>query len=182
MNNRERAIEIFEIEIQRQCVIFFSSVEYLKECFNPEKRDQTQNIWYHVQSFLTSSANISRLLWGSYTKDYAKNKLRKELRKELREKLGVSEGSTLKSRKMRNLFEHFDEHIEEWATQPNSYSNYVDSNIGPKSAISVEGLNENQYLRHFDPSTGIITYQSYEYDMNEITNEIYKIYTENFAK
>ncbi|MCY7446342.1 hypothetical protein MCZ36_15280 [Bacillus safensis] len=180
MNNRERAIEIFEIEIKRQCDIFFSSVEYLKECLDSEKREQRQKIWYHVQSFLTSSANISRLLWGSYTKDYAKYKLRKELRKELRKKLNVSESSTLKSRKMRNLFEHFDEHIEEWATQPNS--NYIDSNIGPKSAISIEGLNENQYLRHFDPSTGIITYQSYEYDMNEIVNEIYNIYTENFVK
>ncbi|MGX1469004.1 hypothetical protein ACUW84_001586 [Bacillus sp. 153480031-1] len=169
-----RAIEIFEIEIKRQCDIFLMSVEYLNECINTEERYESGKIWYHIQSFLTSSANISKLLWG------VKSEI-SDSRKELRRKLGVSEDSKLKHRKMRNFFEHFDEHIEEWVRNGRS-SIFIDSNIGPKTAIGIVDSGEYQFMRNFDHETGIITFKQHEYDMKEIIEEIYKIYTLNFVK
>ncbi|MDI6562366.1 hypothetical protein [Bacillus altitudinis] len=179
MDNRELEIfelEIFELEIKRQCEIFFMSIEYLDQYLQPEKSVPSEVIWYHIQSFLTSSANISRLLWGDYSKN---SDTREKIRKKLREKLGVSEDSKLKHRKMRNFFEHFDEHIEKVVRKPNAH--YIDSNIGPKTAIFV-GSNDTQFLRNFDPVAAMITFKDYEYDMNEIIVEIDKIYTENLVK
>ncbi|BBP87456.1 hypothetical protein BsIDN1_10740 [Bacillus safensis] len=94
MDNRELEIfelEIFELEIKkRQCEIFFMSIEYLDQYLQPEKSVPSEVIWYHIQSFLTSSANISRLLWGDYSKN---SDTREKNQKKLREKLGVSEDS-----------------------------------------------------------------------------------------
>ncbi|MCY8932517.1 hypothetical protein [Bacillus atrophaeus] len=164
MNNK--SIELLELSIYNQCDIFFISVEYIKEYYKNTKSMGSGEVWYHIQSFLTSSANISKLLWGV-------NKQICESRVVLREKLGVSENSSLKSRKMRNFFEHFDEHIERWVEE-NPNSDFVDSNIGPKSMFG--NLDKSKFLRHFDPTPKVITFKNYEFDMEQIEQEVYEIF------
>ncbi|PAE70576.1 hypothetical protein [Bacillus licheniformis] len=163
----KQSMEIFEREIKRQCRIFFMSVEYLDEYYENPTEVGVDKVWYHIQSFLTSSANISKLLWGV-------NMRISQSRKELREKLGVFEDSPLKHRKMRNFFEHFDEHLEKWV-KDNSNSIFIDSNIGPKTAI-INDSDKYQFLRNFNPASNIITFKDHEYDMKVIADEVYKIY------
>src|SRR3712207_5462265 len=68
-------------------------------------RDANDRLWSNAQLFLSSVANVSKLLWGKGDGQGAG-------RAELRATLGVTDDSPLRSRQARNdMFDHFDEEL-----------------------------------------------------------------------
>lgn len=62
--------------------------------------------WSAIQSILSASANVSKILWPG--------KNRKARGEYLRKLLSVDEEHLLSDRSIRNSFEHYDERIEDW--------------------------------------------------------------------
>src|SRR5947209_2090962 len=78
---------------------------------------ETDRFWYSVQALLVAVANVSKLLWPESTNKRNSDKRNKEDAARLRKLLEVSDTSPLKSKRMRNRFEHFDEWLE-YAVKP----------------------------------------------------------------
>lgn len=125
---------VFVDEIIHQCDFALMSWSRLhaevKETKDWSEKDYSR-IFCHVQAFLVAVANISKLLWPK-----RKHKSRGQ---ELREILRVPMNSSIKDKSFRNVFEHYDEEIETWASS-STRKNYCDMNIsvGGFSAISVD--------------------------------------------
>src|SRR3989442_10356349 len=102
-------------------------------------RDATR-IWYSVQSFLVAAGNVSKLLWPP-------RKQSADRGKQLREAIGVTETSPLKARAFRNIFEHYDEQLEDWMMSSKRH-NIVDSSVIPLGAI--QGVDPEDFLRNID--------------------------------
>lgn len=81
--------------------------------------------------------------------------------------LGISDESILKTRKLRNHFEHFDERIETWA-HDRPPGMFVDSNIGRKNAIGVAGT----FFRHFDYHDCTLSFLDDEYKLKDVVTAI----------
>ncbi len=79
-------------------------------------------IWSAIQSILISSSNISKILWP--TSKYAKRG------QELRKLLNIDSKCFSKSKKFRNIFEHYDEFINDFFEGKNIYS-YTDFVMNP---------------------------------------------------
>lgn len=79
-------------------------------------------VWSAIQSILISSSNISKILWPL-------NRY-KGRGQELRELLGIDSRSVLKSRKFRNILEHYDNFMSDFFESKNSYS-YTDFAMNP---------------------------------------------------
>ena len=123
-----------------------------------------------VQQILVSTANLSKLLWGSKD-EYA------ESRASLRVRLGVTDDSPIQSKRLRNGFEHFDEQIDEWWTRGSQV--LVSRNIGPPDMIKLSDAPSEQEwaerLGHFDPETGDVTLWDRSANIRLILTEIQHI-------
>lgn len=119
-------------------------------------------LWASVQAMLGASANVSKLLWGT-------NAEAEKRREPLRRSLEVPDDSPIRDRDMRNAFEHFDERLEDWASEGHSVA--VDSNVGPLESF-IKGVDSKTFLRHFDPTTGVITFRGQSHDMRPILDAL----------
>jgi hypothetical protein len=113
--------------------------------------------WYSFQAFLVAAGNISKLLWPAYLKG---EKLIPERGPDLRASLEVGEDSPLRSRALRNHFEHFDTLLKQWAVSSNPRS-FSDLNIVSASILSSSDPRDN--LRNFDPHTFIVPFRGESY-------------------
>lgn len=161
MNDME--LRIFQSEVKKQCEFALTSIAYINDSLSNLEKDNAGNqLWLFVQNFLVSTANVSKLLWGS-------KKQVSESRKPLRDSLGVEENSLIKSRELRNHFEHFDERIESWATS-SKRKNFVDSNIGPSNFIV--GVDLEDFLRNFDTDAMAVTFKGDTFELQPIVDEL----------
>jgi hypothetical protein len=132
------------------------------------KAMDTPRIWMALQQILVSTANLSKLLWGSSDAD-------EESRAPLRESLEVTGDSPIRSKRLRNAFEHFDEWIDTWWKKDSRHI-YISRNIGPAGMIQMgDSSREQERLGHFDPETGKVTLWDREADLNLILGEIGRI-------
>jgi len=118
--------------------------------------------WASVQYLLTSTANISKSLWGQ------SGKLRVE-REPLRRSLEVPDDSPLEATDLRNDLEHIDERLDRWYARSTSH-NYIDANIGP--AGSIVGIARANIFRHYDPATGVVTFWGRDYSIPAIVEAL----------
>lgn len=110
-------------------------------------------IWFSVQNILVSSANLSKLLWGSGRNGPDARAEAEAGRHELRESLQVEDDSPLKSTTVRNRFEHFDQRLEKWRQGGGQI--FIGRNIGDPNAVHTPS--EPDRFGHYDPATGIVT-------------------------
>ena len=75
---------------------------------NPDAR-QTRIVWFHLASFLSHAAMISK-----YLSPVSKNNVATERKKALREILEITDDSEVLPRDARDNVEHFDERIDNW--------------------------------------------------------------------
>ena len=145
MNERLKALYL--LELKNQCVFasmahdsLALSIYQLTNNADMHKTEHLMNcLWYHIQSFLISTANISKILWPSNS-DIG--------RESFRNQLGISEESLLKSRTFRNHFEHFDERLSTWfMTHP--HKNFIDMNVGEADTF-IGNIDKSDYIRHYD--------------------------------
>lgn len=151
-------------EIKTQCDFGIQSLKQLHKVYYSENMN-IREFWYHIQMFLTSTANVDKLLFG------AKEKYRPH-HKEIRGKYNFPDFGFSVERKIRNSFDHIDEEIVDWA-QTSKYHNLVSGSIMSKSAI---GGNINiDFFKIFDPSTNILSFGHLEIDTEDTFNKLIKL-------
>lgn len=114
--------------------------------------DEQNKVWLNVQSLLIALANVSKLLWP--TKQPGRRQL-------LRNLLQIEEDSVLKSRELRNHFEHIDERIETWYKELDK-GLVMDGGIAPSNGTTAGVKN---YLRWFDTSLFAVTFRGNVYEL-----------------
>lgn len=171
----EHIKRMFVTEIAWQCDLALCSVAGLRQSLaalrSPsEERADTQalreNVWLSLQSLLIPASNISKMFWNSKEHIPGRGEV-------LRTALGVGEDSPLRSRYLRNHFEHYDERLEDWALKSKN-RNLIDNLIGSPSAIQL-GTEPTDYHRVFDPSTFTAWFWGNEYPLQPIIEEIQRI-------
>ncbi|GAA8853584.1 hypothetical protein DUHN55_44690 [Helicobacter pylori] len=120
-----------------------------------------------LQSLLSAAALISKLLWcerGRDTPAFSKQRAR-----QLREALLVNDDSTLKTRDVRNGFEHFDERLDRHLVAGKRH--VIDSNIGPHSMIIINGESP-LHLRLLDPESAVASVLDDKVNLNDLNRAI----------
>jgi hypothetical protein len=133
----------------------------------PDRRTTDARRWLLLQTIVVSAANLSKLLWGTgRNKDEAER--REAERKPLRDSVGVHEDSCLRSRHLRNDFEHFDERIECRFSDPDRRRGFVGRNIGG-------GPGNVEPFGHYNPETGDLTFWMHTVNVCQIVEEAERI-------
>jgi hypothetical protein len=159
-------LKIYQREIYTQSNYALMSIQYINDILNNlHKQNATNQLWYFVQNFLVSTGNISKLLWGA-------RETTSHQRKPLRESLNISDDSILKSRAIRNCFEHFDERIDSW-WDSSERKIFIDSNIG--STNMIVGLDPQEFLRNFDTDSMTITFKGDAIEIKPVVDELLKL-------
>jgi hypothetical protein len=88
----------------------------------------------------------------------------------LREELGIADDSPLKSRALRNHFEHLDERLETWEGGHLLF----DLNIGPEEAIlaAVPGAKSSDIFRHFDAAKAEVVFIGDRFELRPLVQAI----------
>src|SRR5438045_3811004 len=89
---------IFELELDHQCRLAIRAATEMELSL---ALGEHERFWFTLHSLLTTTGNISKLLWGS-------RRGREGQRALLRERLGIADDSPIRSRTLRDHFEHFD--------------------------------------------------------------------------
>lgn len=120
-------------------------------------------VWAALQAMLVCAANLSKLLWGSEGKGL------EEQRKPLRDSLGVTDDSHLRSRALRNDFEHFDERLDDWHKK--GTHSYAGRNIGATARVHPDGDPYDRF-QHYDPETEIVTFWRHSVSIPDLRRAI----------
>jgi len=135
----------------------------LKKCRTADTCGQDRE-YYYLQIILIALGNISKILWPK------KNANRGI---ELRTALNVKDDSALKDRGLRNLFEHFDEKMDEWFKAADRHG-FSDRNVGSTEGIIVPSAAER--LRTFNPKTWTLTCLGQEFRLAPAIQAAYELY------
>ncbi len=137
-------------------------------------------VFRSLHSFLTHASNVSRLFWPPAPRRRSREGESRAAYKArcaidpslvrgraLRDATGLPERDhALKSRRMRDHLEHFDERLDEWYTT-STRRNYVQDYIGPPGGIV--GIDPGDMMRCFDPLTNRLRFRGEEYDLTLLT-------------
>lgn len=162
MDTKERMFDIFMGELKHQCRFAAKAYDDIIEAV---QKNEIDNLWYSVQSFLISIGNISKILWPPDKKCIKRGQ-------ELRKYIGVENISPLKSREFRNHFEHFDERIQNWAETIGS-GLYMDTLVTDRdNLINDATLEKNHSLRHFVTNTFTLKFRGERYELKPVGEAI----------
>lgn len=151
-------------EIQTQCDFGIRSLRCLYKVYSSENMDISE-FWYHIQMFLTSTANVDKLLFGAKWKYIPHHD-------EIRNKYNFPELKFSTERDIRNSFDHIDEKIVDWANS-SKYHNLASGTIMSKSAFG--GNVSIDFFKNFDPSTNILSFGDLEIDTEDTFNKLIKL-------
>ena len=157
-------LRMFQWETLEQCTYILIAAAQLDERTSAQSYDDV--FWRELQTFVVSTANVSKLLWGQRGR-FAKK------REALRKSIGVEDSSPLKPTTMRNHFEHIDERLDRWWAESATH-NIANHNVGPPDMIA--GMKEIELFRAYDPSTHTVGFWGDTYDLKEIVEEVGRIY------
>jgi hypothetical protein len=193
----EHIQEVYLLEAATQCQFAINAVHTLNDLI-PKWEEATHNgnvdlqttlhyeIFRTIHSLLTHASNVSKLFWPGmprrrsgesdadfHSRCYALPKLARAA--ELRGLLALPEDShALKSRKLRDHLEHFDERLDHW--QASSFSkNYFHDSIGSREYLS--GVNDIDIMRWYDPSRKRMLFRGESFDLQELVNGITDVLT-----
>lgn len=166
------AQRIYLVEVARQCTFALLAATELTESL--QRDGIRERSWYATQSFLTSTANVSKLLYPAAPGEKNKPEVicwRLKRGKMLRELLGVKIGDPLLDRKVRNGFEHIDEKIDEWLIrQPRPTIEQVEGGNAPFTPES-----PTIPLRIVRPKDGVISFRDVEVDIVAVVRRLTEI-------
>ncbi|MDG2518403.1 hypothetical protein [Lysobacter soli] len=172
---------IYLHEAGRQCEFAVSACQQINAAL--EARN-TLEVFRGIHSFLTHTSNVSKIFWPSRPakkKDETEQQFAERCEldprliraRALRISVGLPEdGHPLKSRKLRDHLEHFDERLDRWLGQ--GHRAYVQDNIGPrgKNLIVIPGVTEDDYMRWFDQTTTTMYFRGEGYDVQELASAV----------
>ncbi len=97
-------IRVFLQQALRQCDYALISQEKMGILTAGEEDDFSVQLWYKIENFVGAVGKIANVFWGRNPR----------ARQPLRDLIGLNKHSILRSKAMRQNFEHFDERIDEW--------------------------------------------------------------------
>jgi hypothetical protein len=154
-------------EIDLQCSLIARAAARLDRESEAAERDELE-IWTLVQTILTSSANLSLVLWGESPRE-------REQRHSLRRFLEVGESSPLAGRQRELASERFDARVEEWeATRDRSFVTFVGRVISESANLEAASQGR-EWFEHFDPLTGVVRFWGHRVELGPILKEVHRI-------
>ncbi len=123
------------------------------------------DIWSAIQSLLIAAGNISKILWPSKEASALRGST-------LRELLDVDNNNPLYDRKFRNLFEHYDERIDDWFASQSSAS-YTDLSIGPPQGYARQF--PSKVHRGYDYTTQTLTFRGESMNLEVVVKALTEI-------
>lgn len=128
------------------------------------KQIEQDKFWYFVQGLLVSVANISKILYP----------VKKYYRKRgdfLKKELNLSANSIFKNREIRNCFEHYDEHIDDFfGSLSQNGSIFIDSNM---VEINIQGINMPVvFMRNYLPKTKTLTFKNISLNLDVVKKDL----------
>ena len=119
-------------------------------------------IWSAIQSILISSSNISKILWPK--RKYTKRG------EELRKLLDIDSNCVLKNRKFRNIFEHYDDFINDFFEEKD-ISTYTDFVMNP----SLQSFDMQSCHRGFNTFNNTLVIHGEILEVNEIIDAVNEV-------
>jgi hypothetical protein len=150
MNNK--AYYIFLDEAKNQCDFALMAVDQMNDGLN---KLNSKLFWYAIHGFLSAAGNLSKILNRAST---------------LSEHLGVDKDHIIFDRKFRNHWEHFDERIDTWASNPDNRI-YMDSYIGMKELIE-QFCHDKGGLRNYETDTGCLRFAGDRLELQKLIDAI----------
>ena len=180
---------IFISELKKQCRFALNAILQLSfslKQLNSLNLEQAKREYFHdevfrnIHNFLTHASNVSKILWPAQPKqkqnesDEQYEERIKRIKKvqraiQLLEELSLPEEHVLKSRKLRDHLEHFDERIDNWAEHSEN-KNFVQDNIGPENAIV--GIDKKDMMRWFNQTNNTFLFRGETFNLQDIASAI----------
>ncbi|MDV3277874.1 MAG: hypothetical protein LYZ69_05345 [Nitrososphaerales archaeon] len=114
---------VFLIELREQCsqcVAAFGELEEIVKYPPPQdqegRRSWNRKVWLRVHALLSTSSNVSHIIWPNPLKRRGSVATEKSLKRgrELQAFLRIKDDNPLIARQVRNAFEHIDEQLDDW--------------------------------------------------------------------
>lgn len=180
MEDQRKRLFIQELDTQIEyALLSFDGIQETLIKLDQGNRPDMKPFWYYCQNLIVYSGNISKLLWGVYSRDKNAQQVRSNEREHLRTLLKVNEDSLLKNRAIRNALEHADEKLEDFSK---SNSNIViDKHFGPPTNLisfgegSVYDASKEKNLRYYDPETKVFYFYGTNTNLELLVREIKKL-------
>ena len=125
-----------------------------------------EQILDHLQNLLIHAGALSRYFWPSKPGKYNLHKHRSET---LKKHFGLTDDSPLKSRKLRNQLEHFDENLDKYLWSKPIVGNVLPAYVGGE--IDSSGV-PTHLFRAFYLDVGIFETLGVQYKIQPIVDEI----------
>src|SRR5215213_7566859 len=158
----QKILAVFLNQVLIQSKFFLKAADDLDTALNSAERDSVTNVFFALQSMLTSAANISKALWGQ-------GGSRSNERVALRRLIGISDSSAFRDVTMRNTFDHFDERIEKW-WQTSTSRDPIDCAVISTDSVVVNSDPIN-WFRVFEPDTKQLYFWGQQFDVQRLTDE-----------
>lgn len=170
----DRFIErIYLHELITQCENAVAAVQRMNALLATQQNAAAE-FFREAADFLQHTSAASRLLWPHGSSDRVRRERAENRGAHLRTSLGVDGEHVLRSRRLRDHLEHYDERIDDWAeTSPNK--NIVDNMIGPRSAIGGDAIRDTDIMRLYDPSTKKFVFRGESFDVQELVSGVIDI-------
>ena len=152
-------LRLFQREVERQCRFAIFAFEDMDNAFSG---DAGHRFWYSIQNLLVAIERVSRLLWPP-------EKEASGWGKELRQSLGVEEDSPLRSRKIAQYFEQFEERLENWYESSESHR-FFDSYTEPLDVLA--STKPGDRFRGFDTENDAILFHGEMYQLQPIADAV----------
>lgn len=120
--------------------------------------------WSAIQSILSASANVSKILWP--------HKRRNARGVYLRKLLNVDDECLLSDRSIRNSFEHYDERIEDWFEEHET-ATYRD--LALEARVPGSLMLPQFSHRSYDQYTHDLTFRNETINLRELLSELAKL-------
>jgi len=189
-DDRELTVYVEEVAVQCNGALFAFSelgsvLKKLDSGLESQARDICARAFFYVHALLAHSGNLSKLLFPSPPRRRKcglaapapgiKRKLgfARERGKVLRAALSVDGRSPLRSRKLRNHVEHYDERLDELFETGDAVS-VADMNITTGPAILVPGV---RFLRNLDVGKMVVSFEGDEVNLRALQKELQRIRT-----
>lgn len=140
---------IYREEIASECQHALRAIQGINATL--EHRAEVPLLFYHLHSFISHVAAVSRILWPPLKGD-APAKARAKARGEhLCSVLGVDDAHPVASRALRNHLEHYDERVDSWV-QDSTHHNLAPATVGPAGVFAGPAMTSRDVLRQYDPA------------------------------
>jgi hypothetical protein len=148
-------------ELRNQCMYSEAALGLFNQGL--EKQSSTA-VFFAVQTFMTSTSNISRLLWP--------NRLKAKRRgEELRKTLGLPADFPLGSDRLHNFWEMGDERTDDWIKNSRGHVIAFDF-LGPKNAIGNRQPKDEHIYRLYDPESKTFIYRGELFNLQDLAGMV----------